>query len=135
NAFSATGQVAQTATNTPILTGQINAPVGTQQWQQALQEHTLKLTQVHNDRAHIALKPPELGHLRIALQMGEQTQIHFGESNAQAKAAVESALPQLQQSLAESGIDLGQASVDDQGQFQQNQSQPGFGSKLSAQAE
>lgn len=99
---------------TPAFTAQLSATLGSAGWDQALQQQSLRLSQFGNGRAELTLHPRELGQIQVSLKMGEQTQLHFASPNAQVRAAVEAALPQLRHAFAESGIDLGQASVSDQ---------------------
>ena len=66
--------------------------------------------------AELRLDPPNLGPLHIAIHVSDNVaQAVFFSPHAQVRQAVENALPQLQQQLAQAGIALGQASVSDQG--------------------
>ncbi|HEU0230699.1 MAG TPA: flagellar hook-length control protein FliK [Burkholderiaceae bacterium] len=70
--------------------------------------------------AQLRLDPPNLGPLHIAIHVSDNVaQAVFFSPHAQVRQAVENALPQLQQQLAQAGIALGQASVSDQGASRQ----------------
>ncbi len=67
--------------------------------------------------AELRLDPPELGPLRISISLSDGTaSAVFVSAHASVRQAVESALPQLSQQLAQAGISLGQTHVGDQGQ-------------------
>ena len=71
----------------------------------------------------LRLHPQELGPLSVSLTVqDQQAQLQILSAHAPVRAAVEAAIPQLRQALADSGIALGEAMVGDQGQFQQGQS-------------
>ncbi|REC96327.1 flagellar hook-length control protein FliK [Kushneria indalinina] len=90
------------------------------QWSTALERHTINLSMRGGGEARLNMNPLELGPLSISLKMGEQSaQLHIASHHAQVRAAVEAALPQLREAFSASGIELGQASVSDQGSFQQ----------------
>ncbi len=65
----------------------------------------------------LRLNPPELGPLHITLQVHDKVaQALIVSAHASVRHAVEQALPQLQQQLAQAGLTLGQTSVSDFGQ-------------------
>lgn len=100
-----------TATSGTSMTGGINAPLGSDQWQQALTKQSLRISHSGGGHARLTLHPPSLGTLHVSLQLGNQSQIHFASPHADVRAAVNSALPQLKEAFADAGIDLGQTSV------------------------
>ena len=65
----------------------------------------------------ITLDPPELGnmHVRVNLQ-GEQAIVNFVVQNQQAKEAFEQNMHKLKELLAEQGVDVGDANVEQQSQ-------------------
>ncbi len=70
--------------------------------------------------AELRINPPELGPVRIVLQLNESVaQALFVSPHAPVRHALENALPQLQQQLAQAGVSLGQADVSDQQPGQQ----------------
>ncbi|MEY8214455.1 MAG: flagellar hook-length control protein FliK, partial [Colwellia sp.] len=65
----------------------------------------------------ITLDPPELGnmHVRVNLQ-GEQAVVNFMVQNPQAKEALEQNMHKLREMLAEQGVDVGDANVEQHSQ-------------------
>ncbi|HYG43260.1 MAG TPA: flagellar hook-length control protein FliK, partial [Bordetella sp.] len=66
--------------------------------------------------AELRLDPPDLGPLRVTLSVNDGVaSASFVSAHAAVRHAVEAALPQLQQALAQTGLSLGQASVGEHG--------------------
>lgn len=90
----------------------ISYPPETPEWKQEVSQHIAMLSRngVHN--AEIRLHPDSLGSLHISLRMqNEQAQVHITSEHALVRQAMEQALPQLRVAMAESGVQLSQASV------------------------
>lgn len=109
----------------PLL--EVATPVGAAQWGRDLGRQLVLLSgdaQRGQHTAELRLDPPDLGPLRVTLTLSDGVaSASFVSSHAAVRQALESALPQLQQALAEAGISLGQANVGEQGnQFAQEQS-------------
>lgn len=105
-------------------TPQLNAQLGSPEWQQALNQQVLMFHRNGQQSAELRLHPQELGALQITLKLDDnQAQLHIASAHGQVRAAVEAAMPQLRHALAESGINLGQSSVggDQMPQWQQAQ--------------
>ena len=67
--------------------------------------------------ARINLHPAELGRLQIAVTSeGDATRVAFVVDNAQAKEALEQAMPRLREFLQQAGLQLAEGSVSQQGQ-------------------
>lgn len=93
-------------------TPQLNAQLGSPEWQQALSQQVLMFHRNGQQSAELRLHPQELGALQITLKLDDQqAHLHIASANGQVRAAVEAAMPQLRHALAESGISLGQSSV------------------------
>ncbi|KJO60962.1 flagellar hook-length control protein [Klebsiella aerogenes] len=93
-------------------TPQLNAQLGSPEWQQALSQQVLMFHRNGQQSAELRLHPQELGALQITLQLDDkQAQLHIASAHGQVRAAIEAAMPQLRHALAESGINLGQSSV------------------------
>ncbi|MCL2899834.1 flagellar hook-length control protein FliK [Brenneria tiliae] len=108
--LSATAPAASTvATSTAML----NAQMGSEAWHQTLGQQIILFARDGQQNARLRLHPEELGSLQISLTLNNdnEAQLHFVSAHSQVRAALEAALPHLRTSLAESGIDLGQASV------------------------
>lgn len=101
----------------------IGAPLQSPQWASELGRQFVSITQGGHNMPHTAelrLDPPELGPLRITINISDNVaHAVFVSPHAGVRQAVENAMSQLQQSLAQAGISLGQTSVSDQGQPQQ----------------
>ncbi|MEI2417618.1 flagellar hook-length control protein FliK, partial [Orrella sp. JC864] len=110
----------------------IAAPLSSPQWGAEMSRQVVQLSQSADGRQQIAelrLDPPELGPLRITLSLQDGVaHAVFASSHAAVRQAVEAALPTLEQSLAQAGISLGQANVNDQ----QQPGQQGFAQAQSA---
>ncbi|VEA66396.1 Flagellar hook-length control protein [Serratia plymuthica] len=122
--------VVATSPNASLVTApptpQLNAQLGSPEWQQALSQQVLMFHRSGQQSAELRLHPQELGALQITLKLDEnQAQLHIASAHGQVRAAVEAAMPQLRHALAESGINLGQSSVGGEStpQWQQAQQQ------------
>lgn len=93
--------------------------VGSGEWGQALGRQMLHMGKAGEQVAELQLNPPGLGPLKVTLSMNDnQVQAFFVSAHSSVRAAVEAALPQLRSTLADSGISLGNTSVDSGGQQQ-----------------
>lgn len=112
------------ATVSAPATPQLNAQLGSPEWQQALGQQVLMFQRNGQQSAELRLHPQELGALQITLKLDDnQAQLHIASAHGQVRAAVEAALPHLRHALAESGINLGQSSVGGESLPQPQQSQ------------
>lgn len=90
----------------------LTAPVGTTEWQQNLSQQLACFTREGIHHAELRLHPEDLGSLHISLRINnDQVQLHFAAADHQVRNALETAMPHLRNSLAESGISLGQTNV------------------------
>lgn len=116
-----TSQVAAPAT------AQINAQLGSSEWQQNISQQITLFARDGNQKAELRLHPEELGAVQISLKLEDnQAQLHMVAAHSQVRAALEAALPTLRTQLAESGIQLGQSSISSEsfaGQQQSGQQQ------------
>lgn len=118
----ATAPAASLVTAPP--TPQLNAQLGSPEWQQALNQQVLMFHRNGQQSAELRLHPQELGALQITLKLDDnQAQLHIASAHGQVRAAVEAAMPQLRHALAESGINLGQSSVGSESMPQGQQAQ------------
>ncbi|MHA6392143.1 flagellar hook-length control protein FliK, partial [Bordetella bronchiseptica] len=110
---------------------EVASPVGSSQWGQELGRQLVTIS--HDARqghhtAELRLDPPDLGPLRVSINLHEGVaSAAFVSVHAAVRQAVEAALPQLQQALAQAGISLGQTSVGDQSAQQGFAEQQGRG--------
>ena len=98
----------------------IATPLHQPGWNTDLGRQVIILAQnLHNgtQTAELRLDPPELGPLRVSISLNEgMASALFVSSHASVRQAIESALPQLSQQLAQAGISLGDTHVGDHGQ-------------------
>lgn len=98
----------------------VSTPLGHPQWGNDFSQQVAGISQTLKNglqTIEMRLDPPDLGPIRISLSMNDGVaQAMFISPHANVRNAVENALPQLQQQLAQAGISLGQTSVSDQGQ-------------------
>lgn len=98
----------------------VQAPLNSPQWASEFGRQFIRIAQATNGLGQVAelrLDPPELGPLRITINLNDNVaHAVFSSPHAAVRQTVENALPQLQQMLEQAGISLGQANVNDQGQ-------------------
>ncbi|MDI5922803.1 flagellar hook-length control protein FliK [Halomonas sp. LR5S13] len=101
---------------TPNAQANIPTPVSSPAWPQQLGQQLVRLSQSGGEqRVELQLHPAELGPLSVSLKMGDQgAQAQFISAHAQVRQALEQAIPQLREALAEQGISLGETSVGEQ---------------------
>ncbi|NGM87579.1 hypothetical protein G5B35_09695 [Parapusillimonas sp. SGNA-6] len=117
---TATPAVSVPPSGAPTLAPLIATPLQSPLWAADFSRQFVSITQAGHNMPHTAelrLDPPDLGPLRIALQITDNVaHATFISPHATVRQTVENALPQLQELLAQAGISLGQTSVSDQGQ-------------------
>ncbi|CAG2135114.1 flagellar hook-length control protein FliK [Cupriavidus numazuensis] len=87
-------------------------PLNDTQWPQALGQQMIRLTGQGSQSAELQLNPPNLGPLKVVLNIvNDQAQAQFVSPHQAVRAAVEAAIPHLRTALSENGIQLGQTSV------------------------
>lgn len=103
------------ASATPLPTP-INTPLHDAAWGDALSDRVLFMTgqKIHN--AEIRLNPAELGPITITVAVDDgAADVTFTAKHAVAREAIELAMPRLRELLSENGLQLGNASVAEQG--------------------
>ncbi|MGQ3904286.1 flagellar hook-length control protein FliK [Mixta calida] len=112
---SATAAVAQPAASATAMTPtapQINAQLGSPEWQQAVSQQVLMFSRNGQQNAELRLHPDDLGAIQISLKLdNDQAQLNMVSGHSQVRAALEAALPHLRTALAESGINLSQSNI------------------------
>lgn len=115
-----TGATTQQAQSLPRY--DVNTPVGTDAWGNDIGTQMIRMSTDGKQVAELNLNPAGLGPLKVTLTLGDnQAQAMFVSAHESVRRAVEAALPQLRDTLANQGIQLGQASVDAGAQQQQQQ--------------
>lgn len=119
---SAPGMTATTATSTAPAGATLPVAVNSPQWPAALGQQVVQMHHRGDQQMELHLHPQSLGPLSVSLSVhDQQAQLQIASAHAPVRAAVEAALPQLREALAQNGIALGDTSVGDQSQFQQQQ--------------
>jgi flagellar hook-length control protein FliK len=111
----------------------LSARVGSQQWENQVGQKIVYMVGSEEQTASLTLNPPDLGPLQVVLSVSnDQTSVTFSSNQEEVRHALEDALPRLREMMSESGIALGNASVnagmpDGRQQEQAAQSGRGFG--------
>lgn len=108
NATPATAIVAPTLVT-------INTPVTNEKWGDEFNQKITWLSTQKEQSAELHLNPPQLGPMDVVLKVsGDQATAMFSSPHAAVREAIEQALPKLREMMADSGIMLGNATVNDQ---------------------
>jgi flagellar hook-length control protein FliK len=92
----------------------LSPQVGTPDWEDALSQKVVFLTNAHQQTAELTLNPKDLGPLQVVLQVADNhAHALFVSQHQQVREAVEAALPKLREAMEAGGIGLGSASVSD----------------------
>lgn len=111
--------VSSDAKSIPKLT--VNAPVSSPQWANEVGQKVAWMSSSGNHVAELHLNPPNLGPVEVKLTVhNDQATIQFVAQHHETRAALESALPRLKEMMMDSGIALGNASVDSGSSQQQS---------------
>ncbi|MBS0339479.1 MAG: flagellar hook-length control protein FliK [Proteobacteria bacterium] len=98
----------------------VPTPVGSEGWGADIGTQMIRMGAGGHHVAELSLNPAGLGPLKVTLTLGDnQAQAAFVSAHESVRRALEAALPQLRETLAGQGIQLGQASVDAGTQQQQ----------------
>lgn len=109
------------AAGTP--TDRLSARVGTPAWDNQVGQKVIFMAAGQDQSATLTLNPPDLGPLQVVLSVSnDQAQVTFSAAQPEVRAALESAMPKLREMMSESGLSLGNASVND-GSAEQRQAQ------------
>jgi flagellar hook-length control protein FliK len=116
--------MAQAATGAP--TDRIAARVGTPGWDNQVGQKIIWMVAGKEQSASLTLNPPDMGPMQVVLRVtNDQASVTFSAAQPEVRQALEDALPKLREMLSESGIALGNASVNaglqDQRQAQQGE--------------
>jgi flagellar hook-length control protein FliK len=115
----------------------LSARVGTEAWENQVGQKVVYMLGSEEQTASLTLNPPDLGPLQVVLSVtNDQASVTFSANQEEVRQALEDALPRLREMMSESGIALGNATVNagmPDGRQAQNQDQAarnggGFGS-------
>ncbi len=91
---------------------QLQQPVGSERWNTEVGQQVQLLIRTEQHSASLRVTPPELGPVDVRIDLsGDQATVSFTVQQADTRQALENALPRLRDLLAEGGILLGQAHV------------------------
>lgn len=97
----------------PLPRHEIATPVGARDWADEVSQKVSWVASRDNGRAELVLNPAHLGRVEVSINLnGEHATASFVAANQAARDALQEALPRLREVLADSGIQLGQATVD-----------------------
>lgn len=125
-------QTAQAAGAVP--TDRLSARVGTPAWDNQVGQKVIWMVGGEEQSATLALNPPDLGPVQVVLNVSnEMASVTFSAQQLEVRQALENSLPRLREMMNESGIALGNATVNagsdgGQQQGQQGSGRPGSGS-------
>lgn len=112
----------------------IPARVGTPGWDNQVGQKIVWMVAGGDQSAELTLNPPDLGPMQVVLNVsGDQASVTFSANQLEVRQALENALPRLREMMSESGIALGNATVNsgsDQRQAQDGQAGNGGGARF-----
>ena len=109
----------QDTKSVPKLT--VNTPVSSPQWGSEVGQKIAWMSSSGNHVAELHLNPPNLGPVEVKLTIhNDQATVQFVAQHHEACNALESALPKLKEMMMESGIALGNATVNSGSSQQQS---------------
>lgn len=95
----------------PASAQELKAPLGSLQWQRDLSQQIIFHKQGQHT-IHLKLHPEELGDVKISMTVNkDHAELIMFSNHGQVRSALEAALPQLRQALADNGIQLGNSQV------------------------
>ena len=90
----------------------LSARVGTGQWENQVGQKIVYMVGSEEQTASLTLNPPDLGPLQVVLSVSnDQASVTFSANQEEDRQALENAQPRLREMMSESGIALGNASV------------------------
>jgi flagellar hook-length control protein FliK len=106
------GATEKLSTTRPNAMLEVGAPVDGPDFAQALSQQVVWMADKDAQIAELRINPPELGPVEVRLQIsGDEAVVQFASAHADVRSAIEAALARLRESMAQAGIQLGDASV------------------------
>ena len=106
----------------------LQTPAGQPGWDVEVGNRIRWMVGQNNSGVQLRLNPPELGSIEVKVASeGERTSVTFFAANPAARDALELALPRLREMFADSGMQLANADVSDQGLQQEREQLSGSG--------
>jgi flagellar hook-length control protein FliK len=105
----------------------LSARVGTDAWENQVGQKIVYMVGSEEQTASLTLNPPDLGPMQVVLSVtNDQASVTFSANQEEVRQALEDALPRLREMMSQSGIALGNATVNagmPDGRQAQNQDQ------------
>jgi flagellar hook-length control protein FliK len=90
----------------------LSARVGTDAWENQVGQKIVYMVGSEEQTASLTLNPPDLGPMQVVLSVtNDQASVTFSANQEEVRQALEDALPRLREMMSESGIALGNATV------------------------
>jgi flagellar hook-length control protein FliK len=90
----------------------LSARVGSEAWEKQVGQKVVYMVGSEEQTASLTLNPPDLGPLQVVLSVtNDQASVTFSANQEEVRQALENALPRLREMMSESGIALGNATV------------------------
>jgi len=90
----------------------LSARVGTGPWENQVGQKIVYMVGSEEQTASLTLNPPDLGPMQVVLSVSnDQASVTFSSNELEVRQALENALPRLREMMSESGIALGNATV------------------------
>jgi len=90
----------------------VSTPLESSAWSKDFGRHIIRLAMQGQPSAEIHLNPPELGPIRITIQIhGQEAALQFSAVHLQTREAIEGAIPRLREMFAADSLSLTSASV------------------------
>lgn len=119
-------QNAQAAGTVP--TDRLSARVGTPAWDNQVGQKVIWMVGGEEQSATLELNPPDLGPVQVVLNVSnDMASVTFSSQQLEVRQALENSLSRLREMMSESGIALGNASVNSGNEGNGQQGQPGSG--------
>jgi flagellar hook-length control protein FliK len=119
-------QTAQAAGSVP--SDRLSARVGTPAWDNQVGQKVIWMVGGEDQSATLELNPPDLGPVQVVLNVSNDlASVTFSSQQLEVRQALENALPRLREMMSESGIALGNASVNAGAEGRQGQDGQGGG--------
>jgi flagellar hook-length control protein FliK len=112
---SGSAPVQQAALTQAVANGagdKIAARVGTPAWDNQVSQKIVWMVAGKEQSATLTLNPPDLGPMQVVLSVtNDQANVTFTAAQPEVRQALEDAMPRLREMMSESGLSLGNASV------------------------
>jgi flagellar hook-length control protein FliK len=100
----------------------IAARVGTPAWDNQVGQKIVWMVAGKEQSASLTLNPPDMGPMQVVLSVtNDHATVTFSSATPEVRQALEDAMPKLREMMSESGISLGNTSVNDGSAQQQQQ--------------